>query len=1569
MKHFYCMVAFLLSVLAVSAKPITREQAQQRAVAFMREQHSTKALTPVTNVKKLAPRKFTQMASTVAPYYVFNKGENDGYVIVTGDDQIVDVLGYCDQGEFDYDQLPPNMREWLDDYAVRIERIQKSETPVVRASIPTHPSVAPMVTSKWSQGNPYNLTCPDYFGMGRSVTGCVATAMAQLLYYNREKSVTETQAAMPAYDTYTSHSTYGRLHVAGIPAGSPIDWDNMKDTYSSATDIQKKAVADLMHYCGVGAKMDYTNSSSGAQSHDAYLAIVNYFGYGSSVQYVAYNSVTSDVEWDRIVYAEMAAQRPIYISGANSDAGHAFVCDGYDGNMRYHINWGWGGQSDGYYYLTNLTPGDGQGIGGSASGYNSYREIIIGLEPENYGAKAMTISDAAARNICLNRWDADGDGKLTYGEAAAVTDLGDAFKNQKKLTNFSELYYFTGLTKLDDDAFNGCSALTTIRLPKALKEIGARAFNGCTKLNRIDLPDNVSVIGEEAFADCRALRDFILPEAVTVVEAGTFKNCVLITSMELPYGVNKLGDGAFAGCSKLTGFTVKTFHPEDMAMGAGVFSGIDLSAATLHVMQGMKPYFSQTDQWKDFGHISQTREVSGGTFANLEAGKKYYIFNAGMGRYLTKGEAYGTQAIVGSEPMRFVVNHLSSMPEGVYYLTSEDTGKDGKYLFRTSSDGNVGAGVKATFVDGSSLTTSAYWKIQQVADKFYTFQTPTDGTGFVEGQFLGVQTDHASNAASPTYGVYSDIDYASHAKSCQWQFVLYDENAVQQYKAAEKLGSLLELATKQHLDVEVEQVVYENLESTIEELTTAQKSVRRKLGFMEFANDAVREICVSHFDINRDGELSYTEASQATDFYGVYDFQSNKNITSFDELKYFSNITLLYGNTFEGCTNLESIVLPSSLEIMYYRVFYNCRKLKSISLPEYIMYIGDNNFTGCTALREVTVMNPDPSDIQLSDNAFSGLNLGQCTLYVPVGSKELYAAADTWKDFGQIVEVRGRAQPKFSPIVANQPGYVYNLGLRKYLNKGEAYGTQSVVAKDGMLYQFKRTSSMADSVYYLYSDYTGKDGKVLFRTSTDQKLGEGVKACFVDGTVSDKAYWKVDSVNPNVYTLHVPSTDANYVEGEYFGTLARQSIYYNITYGTYWYIPGGDKFSQWAFVTEADFKAANDLDDVADKLKDMLKKANDKQIDVADEQAVYDNLASTTEDMRMALVSVREKLHYITFADNGAQKICLNNWDTDFDGELTYEEAAAVTSIGEKFRNSNMTSFEELKYFTSLTDIPEKAFYGSASVEMIYIPASVKTIGMSAFSSCRSLRNVVLLGNEVLPYNLCGLMNQATVFVPGELVEAYKAVDDWASKTIVEYTGKPVVSAKAARAYGRTSGTISVLVTGAPVMGKPEIVCDAIKDATLAVGEYPITVMMGDITTLGVELRDGVLTIQPATLTVTAQSYTRKVGEPNPQFELTYKGWRNKETEDVLIAKPVATCTATVDSPAGDYEISISGGEAQNYEFVYVPGTLTIVNPDGISAPKYVTDQSQPVYDLQGRRVTPAKRGLYITRDRKVMLK
>jgi hypothetical protein len=213
----------------------------------------------------------------------------------------------------------------------------------------------------------------------------------------------------------------------------------------------------------------------------------------------------------------MQAGRPVYVSGANSDVGHAFVADGYDGNLHYHINWGWGGQSDGYYYLTNLTPGDGQGIGGSADGYNGWKQIIVGIEPENYGEKAMTFSDTNVRRICLEKWDANGDGKITYNEAAAVTSIDDAFTG-KMIKTFPELYYFTSLTEISAHAFDGCSQLASIRLPKGVKKIGDGAFKDCAKLPQLNLPTGISEIGSAAFDGCKALTAIELTDGIKAIE-------------------------------------------------------------------------------------------------------------------------------------------------------------------------------------------------------------------------------------------------------------------------------------------------------------------------------------------------------------------------------------------------------------------------------------------------------------------------------------------------------------------------------------------------------------------------------------------------------------------------------------------------------------------------------------------------------------------------------------------------------------------------------------------------------------------------------------------------------------------------------------------------------------------------------------------------------------------------------------------------------------------------------------------------------------------------------------------
>jgi len=1566
MKFKFLTVALLLSVISAYADSVTREQAQRQAQLFLERQNTPCMLSPVTDVQQFSSRG-RRAAVQNNEFYIFNKGVNEGFIIVSGDDQTEPILGYSDQGRFDYKQLPPAMRALLDDYASQIAQIRKSGGgPAIRDAVPTHSAVIPLMTSKWSQGYPYNLSCPEYFSLGRSVTGCVATAMAQILYYHREKSVSETTAAMPSYETWTSHPTYGKLKVEGVPEGSPIDWENMKDEYGSATEKQRKAVADLMHYCGVAVSMDYTNSSSGAQSQDAYQAFGRYFGYGQSVRYINNQTVSSDTEWDKIIYNELAAGRPVYVSGSNEEGGHAFVADGYDGNLRYHINWGWGGTSDGYYLLTNLTPGQ-QGIGGSSAGYNAYREIIIGIEPENYAEKSMSFADATVKALCLEHWDADGDGQITYGEAAAVDDLGTVFRGSN-IKTFKELYYFTGLVTLPDDAFNGCQRLTTLRLPKNINSIGHRSLKDCQKLSKLEMPNHVKTIGAEAFSGCSSLTELALPDELPAISVGLFSGCAALTSMTLPVSVTAIGDEAFAGCTRLAEFTVKSYSVSDISLAATAFKDVDLSKAKLYCLQGTKSFFSTAEGWRDFGTIDEKRERSAGQFAQLEAGKKYYLYHVGTGQYLTKGEAWGTQAVVGDEPMRFVINRNSRMPEGTYYLTSEDTGRSGRYLFRTTSDANVGNGVTAAFVDGANLTTNSYWTIEAVGDNVYTFRIPTNGVGYEAGKYWGVHTDHASNAASPTYGVYADVDYADHKPGCQWRLVLYDEAVAAQFEAALTLGNLLSIANGRRLQTASEQAVYDALDSGYDTLRMAQRSLRKKLKFIDFADDGVRTSFISVWDIDSDGELSFQEAEKANDF-NLY-FQGNTSLTSMDELRYFTNVSDIYGSTFDGCRNLESIILPEGIVHIYYYAFRNCKKLTSINIPEFVTTLGDGCFYGCSSLQSVSVDNPVPSAISLGSNVFGGVPLSSCTLYVPYGAKSLYEKVPVWKNFGTIVEVRTHIQPAFSAIEADVPGYLINLSTRKYLGMGEAYGTQSVVGRNGMIYQFKRSKTMADGIYYLYSDQTGKDGKVLFRTSIDAKVGTGVKTCFGDGSLSDKAYWKVTSVGDNVYTLQVPETDVDYVANEYLGTdEGHASSAASPTYGLYWDVKG--EGCKWAFVTVEDMKAAKDIDERADFLALMLERAVEAGIDVRAEQAVYDTASSTIANLNSAIVSVRSKLHYITFDDSRVQTLCTALWDTDGDGELTFEEAAAVTDLGEFFRGATtIKSFDELRYFTSLTELPSNAFRGASSLQRLYVPAGVKSLGDYVFTGCSVLKSIVLLGeSHKLSMGYAGVQSGTTLFVPASMLETYQSDDVWSSRcTVVEYTGKPVVTATATRGYGRVSAAIKVQVTGAPIEGAPDCSCSAIGDRRAPVGEYPIVVAPGTVSTQGVEFFDGVFTVTPATLTVTAQSYTRKEGESNPVFEFTCNGFRNRETDTVFTVRPVITCDALPSSPAGEYAIMIGGAQARNYVMEYIPGTLTVVaDPTAIHTTPSASDEHLPVYDLQGRRIQNPCRGVYIQGRRKVV--
>ena len=323
-------------------------------------------------------------------YYIFNQANNQGFVIISGDDKTNEILGYSDENNFDPQNIPDNLKYWLsvyememDDTNVIAEQKTKddisAESRVKNSSSNLLAAVSPLLGDiKWNQGSPYNNLCPiiDSTTNKRAVTGCVATGMAQVMKYH-QWPVTGTGS-----NTYTS-STYS-LKLSLDFSQTTFDWANMTETYSSSSSsssaTEKNAVATLMYNCGVAVNMDYAESS-GASSKTAAKVLISNFGYDSNIQYISRDYYTR-AEWSTMLKEELSAARPVLYSGSTGSSGHYFVCDGYDNNDFFHFNWGWGGISDGYFRISALDPAD-QGIGGGVGGYNNYQSITTGIQKPN----------------------------------------------------------------------------------------------------------------------------------------------------------------------------------------------------------------------------------------------------------------------------------------------------------------------------------------------------------------------------------------------------------------------------------------------------------------------------------------------------------------------------------------------------------------------------------------------------------------------------------------------------------------------------------------------------------------------------------------------------------------------------------------------------------------------------------------------------------------------------------------------------------------------------------------------------------------------------------------------------------------------------------------------------------------------------------------------------------------------------------------------------------------------------------------------------------------------------------
>ena len=389
-KAVLAQLMMMLTATTAWAGQVTEDQARQQAQNFLTN------LRPTSGARR-APGIMPPFTSTrqVSGLYVFNVS-GGGFVIVSNDDRTVPVLGYSDTGSIDPDDMPDNMRAWLQGYADEIAWVRQHNIPQA-AEVKTNASrlagahstaaIQPLLTTKWNQYAPYNNLCP-IIGDGegkRCATGCVATAMAQVMNYHQwPKKATK---AIPGYIV----PKYSIDLTKGLPA-TTFDWANMKDSYSdnNYTSDEANAVATLMQYCGYSVQMNY-GPASGAANHKVADALRDYFDYNTTTTQIVTRNYYTTEKWADLIYHELANKRPVVYGGFGStvNSGHTFVCDGYkyeNGTDFFHINWGWGGVSDDYFVLSALRPNyTGSEVGSNARDYRYGQEAVIGIQPSTTG--------------------------------------------------------------------------------------------------------------------------------------------------------------------------------------------------------------------------------------------------------------------------------------------------------------------------------------------------------------------------------------------------------------------------------------------------------------------------------------------------------------------------------------------------------------------------------------------------------------------------------------------------------------------------------------------------------------------------------------------------------------------------------------------------------------------------------------------------------------------------------------------------------------------------------------------------------------------------------------------------------------------------------------------------------------------------------------------------------------------------------------------------------------------------------------------------------------------------------
>lgn len=383
------LFVFALSTLSLQAKDRTEREMQSIASKRLGLSMSTMATKAVnTAVKKVSESK--QLA-------IYN-GKGRGFVVIAKDDDFAPVLGYSDT-DYDVDAIPCGLKWWLSQVEKSLEA-RKAHAQTYQPAVYASSTATNFITTSWNQRPPYNTLCPKIDGVA-APTGCVATAMAQIMYYYKYPATSKGTGIYSVTTYKDKNDKEGTSKWYKRELGHTYEWTKMKNKYLRPTGDTDNAVATLMADAGAASRMNYRAAASGTIEWYAAKGFAENFRYDSLAISCLQRDFYTDAEWMEMVRKEMEAKQPVLYCGSDEiDGGHAFLLDGIQSDGKVHVNWGWSGSGNGWYDINILQPKSYNGSAlSSGNGFNIGQSMVLGF-------KTQETPSADEENI--SQWVTDG---------------------------------------------------------------------------------------------------------------------------------------------------------------------------------------------------------------------------------------------------------------------------------------------------------------------------------------------------------------------------------------------------------------------------------------------------------------------------------------------------------------------------------------------------------------------------------------------------------------------------------------------------------------------------------------------------------------------------------------------------------------------------------------------------------------------------------------------------------------------------------------------------------------------------------------------------------------------------------------------------------------------------------------------------------------------------------------------------------------------------------------------------------------------------------------------------------